>query len=80
MRLLRLSAHGNLSLTTDLVDDIPLYAILSHSWGSNHNEATFNDLENGLGKTKAGYAKIQFCRKQAKKDKIDYFWVDTCCT
>ena len=79
MRLLTLSVCGNLSLTDDLVDKIPPYAILSHTWGADHDEVTFNDLENELGKSKAGYTKIQFCGEQARKDKIDYFWVDTCC-
>ena len=29
-------------------------------------------------KNKASYKKIEFCRKQAIKDGIQYFWVDTC--
>jgi hypothetical protein len=28
---------------------------------------------------KAGYYKIRFCGKQAAKDGIQHFWVDTCC-
>ena len=79
MRLLKLDSHGELSLTEDLVADIPLYAILSHTWGTDRDEVTFDDLQNRIGKNKAGYAKIRFCGEQARKDKIDYFWVDTCC-
>ena len=30
-------------------------------------------------KSKAGYGKIQFCGEQARRDKLHYFWVDTCC-
>jgi hypothetical protein len=77
MRLLHLSAGGELRLTPDLVEDIPCCATLSHTWGADHDEVTFNDLQNGSGKSKAGYAKIQFCVEQAKKDGLQYFWVDT---
>ena len=79
MRLLKADSHGELSLTNDLVDDIPPYAILSHTWGADDDEVTFDDLQNGLGKSKAGHAKLQFCGKQARKDDLHYFWVDTCC-
>jgi hypothetical protein len=79
MRLLEVNARGELSLTKNLIEDIPRYAILSHSWGADKDEVTFNDLENGSGKSKTGYAKIQFCREQAEKDGLQYFWVDTCC-
>jgi hypothetical protein len=48
-------------------------------WGEDHDEVTFHDVENGHGKSKAGYAKIQFCGKQAQKDGLEYFWVDTYC-
>ena len=40
---------------------------------------TFAEIQQGRGQSKAGYAKIQFCGKQARKDKIEHFWVDTCC-
>lgn len=33
----------------------------------------------GKGKDKAGYAKLRFCGRQAAKDGLQYFWVDTCC-
>jgi Heterokaryon incompatibility protein (HET) len=79
MRLLKLDSRGALSLTKDFLDKIPPYAILSHTWGADDEEVTFNDLENGLSKSKAGHTKIQFCGEQARKDKIEHFWVDTCC-
>ena len=79
MRLLKFGSHGELSLTEDFIYNIPRYAILSHTWGADHEEITFNDLKNGSGKTKAGYAKIQFCGTQVRKVGLQYFWVDTCC-
>lgn len=30
-------------------------------------------------KEKAGYAKIEFCGRQAQKDNLQYFWIDVCC-
>ena len=79
MRFLTINSRDELKLTKDLVDEIPPYAILSHRWGDDEDEVSFNDLEKGLGKTKAGYAKLLFCGKQARKDNLKYFWVDTCC-
>jgi hypothetical protein len=79
MRLLKLDSAGKLSLTKDLLDDIPPYAILSHTWGADEDEVTFSDLENRSYQSKAGHAKLRFCGEQASKDGIEYFWVDTCC-
>jgi hypothetical protein len=64
-------------LTEFFESDIPSYAILSHRWGA--EEVTLADLTNGHGKKMAGYGKIQFCGEQAKRDGLQYFWIDTCC-
>ena len=79
MRLLRFGSNGKLRLTEDFIDNIPRYAILSHTWGADYEEVTFDDLKNGSGKIKAGYNKIQFCGEQARKDGLQHFWVDICC-
>ncbi|KAF2174469.1 hypothetical protein K469DRAFT_708943 [Zopfia rhizophila CBS 207.26] len=81
MRLLRRSNTGEFSLTEDLAGDetIPPYAILSHTWGADTEEVTFDDLTNGTGKDKLGYKKIWFCGEQAVQDGLEYFWIDTCC-
>jgi hypothetical protein len=79
MRLLKFDERGELRLTENLIDKIPPYAILSHTWGAYKDEVTFDDVRMGAGKGKAGYAKIQFCGQQARKDKLEHFWVDTCC-
>jgi len=79
MRLLEIDGSGELSITKDLDRDVPPYAILSHTWGADEDEVTFNDLKEGSGKAKAGYRKIQFCGQQAQQDSLRYFWVDTCC-
>ena len=79
MRLLECKGDGNYGLTEFLGRDIPPYAILSHTWGSDDAEVTFRDVTEGINKTKDGFKKIQFCSEQAAKDNLRYFWVDTCC-
>jgi len=68
MRLLRYNNTGEFSLTQNLVGDetVPPYAILSHTWGADAEEVTFEDLANGTGKNKPGYAKVRFCGEQAR--------------
>ncbi|KAH6719559.1 heterokaryon incompatibility protein-domain-containing protein [Leptodontidium sp. MPI-SDFR-AT-0119] len=77
MRLLHLDGGGNPSLTEFFEDDIPEYAILSHRWEA--EEVTFKDMTDGTNRIKAGYGKIYFCGEQARRDGLEYFWVDTCC-
>jgi hypothetical protein len=79
MRLLQLNNNGEFSLAEYVGKNIPPYAILSHTWGVDHEEVTFRDLIEGMGKSKIGYRKLAFCAKQAAQDCIYYFWVDTCC-
>lgn len=77
MRLLQYNNDGDFSLTEFFEGDIPeKYAILSHRWGA--EEVTFKDLTDGTSKGKAGYSKIVFCGEQARRDGLQYFWVDTC--
>jgi hypothetical protein len=81
MRLLKYGEDGEPSVTADLIDEntIPRYAILSHRWGEDADEVTFEDLANNTGRKKSGYKKIQLCGEQAKRDGLKYFWIDTCC-
>lgn len=79
MRLLQIDSNDRIRLTNDLLHNIPPYAILSHTWGADHDECTFEDLRDGTGTSKPGYAKILFCGQQARKDELEYFWVDSVC-
>jgi hypothetical protein len=79
MRLLQRQDDGSLILTENNSDGIPPYVILSHTWGEDGQEVTFNDINTGVGQEKQGYQKIDFCGKQAAADGFEYFWVDTCC-
>lgn len=78
MRLLERTAAGEVRLTRDFPDnEIPQYAILSHTWGS--DEVLYRDLTDGTGENKLGYDKIRFCGDRAWRDGLQFFWVDTCC-
>ena len=81
MRLLKYNNTGKFSLTKDLVKDdkIPRYAILSHTWGEDTEEVSLKDMMDGTGMSKPGYDKVQFCGEQARRDGLQYFWIDTCC-
>lgn len=80
MRLIRIHSDGRLSLVQS-IDNKPIrpYGILSHTWLLAEDEVTFKDMEQGHGMEKKGFAKIKFCAERAKRDGLEYFWVDTCC-
>jgi Heterokaryon incompatibility protein (HET) len=80
MRLLVPKPNGGFTFRDCTGNNVPAYAILSHTWAINNvEEVSFQDIEAGVGQSKAGYKKIQFCAKQAAEDGLQYFWVDTCC-
>jgi hypothetical protein len=70
MRLL----NAKIKTFEEFVGEIPPYAILSHTWGS--DELAFKDIErNGYSPSR----KIDGCCEQAIKDELEYVWIDTCC-
>ena len=76
MRLLKVEEDDEFSLIEFIGDKIPRYAILSHTWGADGEEVTFEDLMKGTGKDKPGYNKIRFCIEQADRDSLRYSWVN----
>lgn len=62
-----------------IADEIPPYAALSHTWGS--DEITFEDIKHRqpYPASKEGWAKVIKCCQQAIEDGIEYVWIDTCC-
>jgi hypothetical protein len=58
-------------------DEIPDYAILSHTWGK--EEVTFQDLKDPRHKDKHGYAKIEGTCQLAARGQLEWIWMDTCC-
>ncbi|EUC50479.1 hypothetical protein COCMIDRAFT_929 [Bipolaris oryzae ATCC 44560] len=79
MRLLTYNEDDTLAIKSFHDEPVPPYAILSHTWGEEKEEATYADINNGVGQGKAGYEKIRFCGTQARRDGLQYFWIDTCC-
>lgn len=95
MRLLKTTDGRTYRLTENFLhqSQVPAYAILSHTWEEDQ-EVTFDDLNKDTKSKyrklrsslrlrprseKRGYKKLRFCAKQAKRDGLHYFWVDTCC-
>lgn len=79
MRLLHFLDNGELAFEEFIGHEVPLHAILSHTWGPTNTEVTYQDLQDGSGKIKPGYRQILFCGREAVRREIQYFWVHTCC-
>jgi Heterokaryon incompatibility protein (HET) len=57
--------------------NVPEYAILSHTWED--EEVSFKDMSSPGYKSKKGFAKISMTCQLAAAAGIRYAWVDTCC-
>ena len=78
--IMRLINVKTLRLEEFLDDNIPPYAILSHTWGNDTEELTIRDVELGeVDKPGVGSIKLRGCCKQAEKEGLGYAWIDTCC-
>jgi hypothetical protein len=81
MRLLRTGpyepGHEKLELIEEFGQDIPRYAILSHTWG--RDEVTFEHVCNGTAYEHEAYKKVMSAMNQAALDGHDYIWIDSCC-
>jgi hypothetical protein len=78
MRLLNSHTYQLKFYPVDLEDGSkPSYAILSHTWGD--EEITMQELKGDGQDERKGFAKIRGCCEQAKKDGLDWVWIDTCC-
>jgi hypothetical protein len=79
MRLLNTEepATGNSKIQEFREEELPQYAILSHTWDA--EEVTFKDMEGPYIPNKKGYAKIRNCCSVARNAGFKYVWVDTCC-
>ena len=58
-------------------ENVPDYAILSHTWGE--GEVSFEIFQNGTRQHLKGYEKIEGCCSVALRDGWQYVWIDTCC-
>lgn len=62
-------------------DDVPAYAILSHTWLPDDEEVTFAALHTPSIRWRdvPGALKIDYLCQQAADDELDWAWIDTCC-
>ncbi|KAI9688628.1 MAG: hypothetical protein M1822_000985 [Bathelium mastoideum] len=71
MRLLECLSNGDLVLHEFGDKQAPAYAILSHTWAAdNKEEVSYQDVEAGINKSKAGYKKIPICAQQVVADRL----------
>ncbi|CAM1506123.1 Fc.00g057640.m01.CDS01 [Cosmosporella sp. VM-42] len=82
MRLLKASSiddPSGPSMIEPPADQIPRYAILSHTWGS--DEILFAHVQawNPTFATKESFIKVRFTCLQAIADDLEYVWIDSCC-
>jgi hypothetical protein len=58
-------------------EDLPFYAILSHTWAE--DEVTFQDIQNNDFLLKKGFQKLKGFCKTARCNGFAWAWMDTCC-
>ncbi|OAL53839.1 HET-domain-containing protein [Pyrenochaeta sp. DS3sAY3a] len=80
MRLLKLVDGFELFHLVDFdADEVPDYAILSHTWGPKRDEISLQDIQHNVAHIKSSYSKLQFCAQCLRKHSLQYIWVDSCC-
>ncbi|KAH7036002.1 heterokaryon incompatibility protein-domain-containing protein [Microdochium trichocladiopsis] len=77
MRLLHTTRHDFVEFYDD---GTPPYAILSHTWTAGQ-EVTYQEWlnHNDIVRARVGYRKIQDACRQARKDELEWIWIDTIC-
>jgi hypothetical protein len=88
---MRLIEASTLKLVSRRENDLPPYAILSHTWGSDEDEVSFQDMiaftdssvknliNSRTVSRKVGFAKIRGSARLALSHGLSYVWIDTCC-
>src|ERR1700759_4216772 len=76
---MRLLNCETLELEEFIGENVPTYAILSHTW--ENEEITFQEVSSGSQrfKEKKAYFKISKACHTALEQGLSYLWVDTCC-
>lgn len=77
MRLLNVKTLDFEDFIGEIGDGIPLYAVLSHTWGA--EEVSHKEYLDKKNPSKSGYDKIHGCCKLAASEGFQYVWIDTCC-
>jgi hypothetical protein len=79
---IRLLNVHTLTVEKHFVGRIPPYLILSHTWGDDEDEISLKDMrdiDETYKSRRAWRTKVRGFCKAAKKAKVNYVWVDTCC-
>jgi hypothetical protein len=74
---MRLLNTTSLELFEFFGDQVPPYAILSHTWED--EEVSFRYIQDPACKKLRGFVKIAGCCAQAREDELEWAWIDTCC-
>ncbi|KAK0624309.1 heterokaryon incompatibility protein-domain-containing protein [Immersiella caudata] len=74
---MRLINSHTLELKTFLGQDIPPYAILSHTWDT--DEFSLQDFQNGRNRDTKAFQKIFESCRLARDLGLHHVWIDTCC-
>ncbi|KAF4875144.1 Vegetative incompatibility protein HET-E-1 [Colletotrichum siamense] len=75
---MRLINVDTLALEEFFGNDVPRYAILSHTWGP--DEVSFQDWKTmAVARERTGFQKIELARRHAFSQDIGYLWIDTNC-
>ena len=65
---------------SDILPEKNNYAILSHRWGADEDEVTFDDISSRKNiANKKGFAKLKNFCTTASSEGFHYVWTDTCC-
>lgn len=76
MRLL----HAETLEFHDFYRNPPPYAILSHTWGHDHDEVSYRDIVDSTAHRRLAWnQKVLPCANQAIYDGYKFIWIDTCC-
>ncbi|KAH6893608.1 heterokaryon incompatibility protein-domain-containing protein [Thelonectria olida] len=74
---MRLLNSASFEVAEFVGDDIPPYAILSHTW--DFEEVTLSHMLHQDYDRLKGFTKLEACCAQAAQDGLSWVWIDTCC-
>ncbi|KAI8721667.1 HET domain-containing protein [Fusarium sp. LHS14.1] len=80
MRLIKVASVDSprgLEMVDFSPNNVPPYAILSHTWTD--DEVIYTDVINNTAKQKSSYHKVEYTCRQAIADGYEYAWADNCC-
>jgi hypothetical protein len=88
---MRLLSASTFAVIEKHENELPPYAILSHTWGDNEDEVTLQEIQQfsrsrhqeyiitSQLSTTNGFSKIQQAGRLAVPQGMEFMWIDTCC-